>query len=190
MIESNITASVRNIESFESVVKDPEAWLRQANQMLMTVDILTTGFVGLKEPTRSINDLDRKTGSFKLSLLALGYCCENAMKALMAHKDLFIFNKKNGIDSKSFKNCENGSENGHDLVNLAGLTNFELSDDENNLFIQLTEVIIWAGKYQAPIDADKLAQSKKKKPLTLSIPRDIAAVSAIYERVCSQIRTK
>lgn len=184
VIESHTSASVRNRESFESVIKDPDAWLRQASQMLMAVEILTTGFVGLIERTRSMDDLDRKTGSFKLSLLALGYCCENAMKALMAKQGIIMVSEGK-IDPASF-----GKKSGHNLVNLAKLANFKLTTEEHSLFLQLTEVIRWAGKYQAPLTTEELIKSKTNNPLTISIPGDVAAIRAIYDRVYSQIHTK
>ena len=160
---------------FLSLVQDAHSWFQQAEQFYLAAQLLVPALERQRPITEETNS--RAVGSLKSVLLLLAISVENALKSVKAKKgEITVSGGK--IDKRAF-----GGRGGHDLVGLANSIKFPLSAKEKELLEQLTEVVIWAGRYQQPLTAVDFGRSKKKNPRTLAVPQDINLVGSILGRL-------
>jgi hypothetical protein len=161
---------------FSSLVLDPQSWLRQSEQFYLAAQVLVPKLKLQRPITQDSNTL--AVGSLKAVLLLLAISLENALKAVKAmRKEIFVTNGK--IDAeKSF-----GKKGGHNLLGLAKSIDLSFNAREEELLEQLTEVIIWAGRYQQPMTIEAFGRAKKKSPRNLAVPQDIEMVDSILNKI-------
>lgn len=161
---------------FLSSVHDPQSWLRQSEQFYLAAQVLVPKLKPQKPITQYSMTLS--AGSLKAVLLLLAISVENALKAVKAMRgEIFVAN--DNIDTeKSF-----GKKGGHDLLGLAGSINLSINAREEELLVQLTEVVLWAGRYQQPLNVDAFGRAKKKSPRKLTLPQDIELVDSILNKI-------
>lgn len=163
-------------DEFLSSVLDTQSWLRQSEQFYRAAQIL----VPKLKPERPITEDDNilAVGSLKAVLLLLAISVENALKAVKAMRgEIAISNGK--ID----RNRSFGEKGGHNLLGLAKGIGLPISSKEERLLEQLTEVTLWAGRYQQPLTIKAFGQVKEKNPRKLTIPHDIEDIGLILNKI-------
>ena len=160
---------------FLALVHDPHSWLSQAEQFYSAAQALVPNLNRQRPITEKTNAA--AVGSLKAVLLLLAISVENALKSVKAmNGNIIVTGGK--IDTKSF-----GGQGGHDLIHLANSINFSLSHNEKQLLEQLTEVVLWAGRYQQPLTAENFGRAKRKNPRQLTVPKDIELIGSILGRL-------
>lgn len=160
---------------FLSLVQDAFSWFQQAEQFYLAAQSLVPALQRQRPISEETNS--RAVGALKGVLLLLAISVENALKSVKA-KNGGIIVSGGKIDKSAL-----GKKNGHDLVDLANSIDFPLNVSERELLEQLTEVVLWAGRYQQPLTASDFGRAKKKNPRTLTVPEDIDLVGSILARL-------
>jgi len=161
---------------FLSLALDTQSWLRQSEQFYLAALALVPKLKPQRPITEDSNIL--ATGSLKALLLLLAISIENALKAVKAtRKEIIVTNDR--IDTVS----SFGKKGGHDLLGLAKSIGLSISTKEKELLEQLTEVVLWAGRYQQPLSVADFGRSKVKNPRSITIPHDIEIIDSILNKV-------
>lgn len=117
-----------------------EFWFTQTAQMFAASEAL---FVAM---TDRESKAEASAGYHKGSMFLLGIALENAFKGVVAAQGQMKVTSGLIKTHKSFPGCKN-----HNLVHLAKLIEFSLSETELELLERLSIYTVWAGKYGTPL---------------------------------------
>jgi hypothetical protein len=134
----NITQIQKDMaKQMSDVMWDPNLWICYADIMKYAADVLFSRWDANKTGRKSEDiDLDRP------ATLLYGYAMEIAIKALVLKRGCL-----------AVSGCEKDSAlRTHELVRLLRLAEFNCYPEEEMLLQELTQHIIWAGKYPAAFE--------------------------------------
>ena len=168
------------MSEFERSVRDPESWLKQAQQFLIAGKELSSLII--HQGPRTESSLQRQSGALKGTLLLLAVSAENSFKAVKVFKSGISI--KNGkINASSFS----GGRSGHDLSLLAKDVGYEIPPGHTDFLERLSKIARWAGKYQHPFTEAEFLAARAPNVRQITLPTDIAVVEDIYNYAQGQI---
>lgn len=167
---------------FEGSFLNHGAWLGQAEQFIYAAEALISGNESLRG-VRTEEANNKQVGYLRGSLLLLAISVENSLKAVkVAQGQVKIADGK--VDRKSL----GGGRSGHRLEALAEEARFPLLEAEPELLRRLTEVIVWAGRYQQPLSETEYLGAAQDNPRRLAPGSDVRLVKDILARAKAQCR--
>lgn len=152
----------------KSIAYFPDAWRLTAIGLQRSADIIWENWYLLfskiggqpaKLPQNAIVDLAYTIGSF---LLLSGLALENLLKGIL------IARNKAKFKEVIRWNIHKG---GHDLMDLCGMADIELTDREKKIIDALTEAVLWAGRYPVP------KKHLKQKDLAIPLGCDMSGMT-------------
>jgi len=151
-------------------VTDPEAWGRESRMQLYLGDLLWQQFASLRSlPTKNQKQMEEEVASLAGAMLHWGYAIENAAKAALVSVDPNV-----AIDGKVKVHKLN------DLVERSlGTQGAPVKDVLN----RLTEYVVWAGKYQAPLFEKAFERAEKGKLQSVKHPTDREIIQELYDKL-------
>jgi len=164
------------MESFKETVESPEAWFRQAWQMLEASKVNFDAFNDCKV-LRTDRDMHRKNGLMDAAKLCLSLALENAFKGA------YVYLSKPDLSDNKL-NTKHFHEKAHDLVDLADRLGLFLSDGERILLRRLTSFIVWAARYNAPLTERAFKDFDGEHKITY--PHDFDYVEKLIESLQRQ----
>lgn len=159
--------------SFNEVIETPEIWFQQAWEMFEASSVTYDSFLSCKSQ-KTDSDRQRKLGLMKGVMLFLGLAVENALKGAVVYKakpDL-----RNGkLSPKHFH------EYAHDLKDVAGKLDVDLSDIPNDYLDRLSMFVQWASKYKAPLRLRDYDDSQGN--IKMQVPTDFDSAKVLINRL-------
>ncbi len=136
-------------EQYVSAISSPEEWLKSADDLLGTLDVLLPQvldtFRGLASPDSSrVPQLH----AVRTYLMLAAFMFENLLKArILAHGHLSDHDFSQGLPRNL---------NTHNLLKLADMlqNHLTLTDEGRDLLVRLSEYAYWAGRYPAPTSVE------------------------------------
>jgi hypothetical protein len=164
------------MSDFEASFLNHDAWLGQAEQFAYAAEALIVSIEPLRK-TRTEEANSKMVGYIRGALLLLAVSVENSLKAVkIAQGQVKVENGK--VDRASL----GGGRSGHKLQVLASEANFTLSEQEALLLRRLTEIVIWAGRYQQPLSEEEYNDAVADNPRRLMSVSDLHHVQQILLR--------
>jgi hypothetical protein len=173
-------------EATDATVRDPRAWLFEADRLKRAADLLGERFQGEANTWLKIAEADKgelRAEAYSLApayLLLAGYAVEDLAKGLI------VASKKSDKTIKWVTTHHLSKE----MVETAGV---ELLDGESDLVERLHHRVRWAGRYPAPQlkDARAFDETVRERgwwgnPLRVS-SGDVAMVDALFGRMRRQL---
>jgi hypothetical protein len=139
--------------------------LEGARQLLRAWDRARKRTPPLHPHAFSMGQALRVLGNSQLATCAMflyGLSLENLVKAV-------ILTRKCGLPSRTARNRLDWGAKGHDLVELARRAGLRLSEPQYNILKDLTDIIIWKGRYVVPTSPHRLA-GDQRRDFGVSIP--------------------
>jgi hypothetical protein len=168
------------MSDFEASFLNHDAWLGQAEQFAHAAEALISSIEPLRG-TRTEEANSKMVGCIRGALLLLAISVENSLKAVkVAQKQVKVEAGK--VDRTSL----GGGRSGHQLQQLAAEATFSLSEPESLLLKRLTEVVIWAGRYQQPLSEQEYKNASIDNPRRLAPMSDLRLVHQILARARKQ----
>jgi hypothetical protein len=163
-----------NARQFKLAATEPFSWLFRSENLKRAADHLFEIYhtastrsieqfvvevkAGLSEGGRVLEGQEledfRDSELVTIYLMLMGYAIENLLKGKLLQQNPHFFKPKDKMDGF----------NGHDLVLLANRIGFKLTKEDRASLKELTNYILWQGKYPIPL------QYKKDRDRSRGIP--------------------
>jgi hypothetical protein len=158
--------------TFEDLVNRPYAWQHTAYEFILAANYLIDWYNPSTED--GPDDLEFTIGGPAPMMVLFALAVENLLKAIRVAKGPTPVTEKGELS---------GSFAHHRLISHASLAGLVLSDDEQKLLAQLTDVV-QAGKYPVPTRPGGNEQAWR-----FDYPRDVERVWRLLERLDTDLRT-
>jgi hypothetical protein len=169
-------------EQYDKTGQLPITWLINSLSLKRAANIIFNQCLEDFEAKISSDPTDSKNEwpLTSIYMLLSGFALENLLKGIyIGRNPTFVMEGK----LKKWS-----SKSGHELLDLAEKTKFELSEDETNLLERLTEFVVWAGKYPIPKQFEnnmpRQCQGGGYEPPTfLFLKKDPELFDSLFERL-------
>ena len=133
-----------------AVVTDPHKWWIQAKRLMSSARLMREH--ALKYFTGPPSEKTECESHLNAYFILASFALENAMKALVVRKQADIIRQQ-----LSARKILPDVLHTHDLLDLARLSDIPVLKNEDELFLLcMTRYAVWAGRYPAPVNADKV----------------------------------
>lgn len=162
------------------------AWVQKSAELLDSARMLEPS---VRAVWKSRLDRDSRTetpaGVLGIYLMLVAYAVENLLKAALVKSRGAEFAEEVVQSGRLPQAIRQAS---HNLVDLAGLVDFQLTRDEEWLMRRLTRAARWSGRYPVPLAVSDHSTREKLSdgtdvPTAFNWPRDIDLAEALCQRI-------
>lgn len=164
---------------FHSTFRDAYSWVDRAEKHLIVSEIIHNElFIVLENHPDIPDEITQKVMALLESYLLLcGLAFENLVKGLI------ISIKPDFNDKKELNAYKWNTKGGHGIKEMFDYNFQSLDETEKELIERLEEFLIWAGKYEIPLESNKYIKSKFPKNLENFKSTDKIVAESIFEKI-------
>jgi|GEM_PF-2822761 len=163
-------------EIFESVCKDAQRWLAQANQLKMSADVIEVELQDVMLRIRFEQGLDQPFLAFLKSFMLLtGMAIENLIKGILVGRNP-------SIGSREVKRLLGKKKGGH-CISEGAKKVINPSKSEYELLRGLEEYLVWAGRYQMPLKSEDFLDSQRPENILGFSWADFELIDTLFDRL-------
>jgi hypothetical protein len=170
-----------NDHGFRKYARRPETWAWGARCSLAVAEVLLRHENSLVfRPANVAARTEELAGCSRAANLHAGLAIEQAIKAVMIHRDPSLILEDASLDKKRFPKR-------HSLVQPAQDLGLSLTARETEMLMKLENAVQWAGKYVVPLNYRPLTDQNLRSLLSTRYLDELDLVRGLVRRILSLI---